>query len=79
MPEMEPSTRNKVTVHLFYQTQMGMVGHHVRRFILFNVALEDIGITITKIVHQYYSTYMYHEVKSITGVKEEIWINNELI
>jgi len=76
---MEPSTRNKVTVHLFYTTEMGMTLHHVKRFILFNVQYEDIQDTIVKIVDLYYNTYSYHEIKSIVGIKEEIWVNNELI
>ncbi len=79
MPQMEPSTRNKVTVHLFYNTERGMTLHHVKRFILFNVVYEDIPDVITKITDLYYDTYIYHEIKSITGVKEEIWVNNELI
>lgn len=79
MPQMEPSTRNRVTVHLFYQTMMGITLHHVRKIILFNVTYEDIPATIIKIVEEYYNNYMYHEIKSITGVKEEIWVNNRLI
>jgi len=76
---MEPSTRNRVTVHLFYNTDRGLTLHHVKKFILFNVMHEDIADTIVKIVDEYYNTYAYHEVKSIVGVKEEIWVNNKLI
>lgn len=79
MVQAQSSSRNRVTVHLFYDSPSGAVLHHVKKFILFNVVYEDIPDTIIKIVAGYYNTYMYHEIKAITGIKEEIWVNSKLI
>ena len=75
----ELSSRNRVTVHLFYETERGAILKHVKRFLLFNVEYEDIPATVDKIVMLYYNTYNSHEIKAITEVKEEIWVNSALI
>ena len=75
----ELSIKNRVTVHLFYETERGAILKHVKRFLLFNVEYEDIPKTIDKIVTMYYSTYSSHEIKAITEINEEIWVNSALI
>jgi len=75
---MQLSNRNRITVHLFYNKAKS-IGKHIKQFILINVEYEDIPLTIQKIVTEYYNTYIYYEIKTITGIKEEIWVNSKLI
>ena len=75
----ELSVKNRVVVHLFYETERGAILKHAKRFLLFNVEYEDIPATIDKIIMEYYSTYSSHEIQSIIGIKEEIWVNSKLI
>ena len=75
----ELSTRNRVTVHLFYETERGAILKHIKLFLLFIVEYDDIPKTIDKIVMEYYNTYSSHEIKAVTGIKEEIWVNSKLI
>ncbi len=76
---MKFTSRNRVIVHLFYETEKGAILKHIKRFILVNVEYEDIPTTIRKIVLEYYNTYSDHEIKSIAGVQEQIWVNSKLI
>ena len=73
------TSKNRVIVHLFFTTEKGLVQKRVKSFLLFDVAYDDIPGTIDKIVTLFYSTFDYHEIKTITGVKDEIYVNGKLI
>ena len=73
------TSKNRVIVHLFYTTEKGAILKTVKSFLLFDVVYDDIPGTIDKIVTLFYSTSDYHEIKTITGVKDEIYVNGALI
>lgn len=73
------TSKNRVTVHLFYETERGAIKKEVKVIILFNTPYQDIPGTIDKIVTEFYSTYSFHEIKTITSIKDEIYVNGGLI
>lgn len=78
------TTKNRIVVHLFYEQEYGSMGavrtvKIVKSVILFDVGYDDIPSTIDLIVKEFWETCSWHELKSITGVKDEIYINGKLI
>jgi len=78
------TTKNRITVHLFYEQEYGSMGavrtvKIVKSVILCDVKYDDIPSVIDRIVNDFWETCSWHEIKSITGVKDEIYINGKLI
>ncbi|KKN85503.1 hypothetical protein LCGC14_0278260 [marine sediment metagenome] len=73
------TSKNRITVHLFHTTDRGAIIRTVKNIILFNTPYQEIPSTIDKIVMEFYSTYDFHEIKTITSIKDEIYVNGGLI
>ncbi len=78
------TSKNRVTVHLFYEQEYGSMGavrtvKIVKKVLLYDVGYDEIPSTIQRIVNEFWETCSWHEIKSITGITEEIYINGKLI
>jgi hypothetical protein len=73
------TSKNRITVHLFFSTDRGTIQKRVVYILLFDISYDEIPGTIDKIVMEFYSTYDDHEIKTITTVKDEIYVNGKLI
>lgn len=76
-----PATGNKyrVTVHLFYYGNSPAAQKHVKHILLFGVEYDDVPTIIKKIYDEYFTSYNWHEIKTVSIVKDEIYVNGELI
>ena len=72
------TSKNKVIVHVFYEGDKGTTKKSYP-ILLMNTPYADIPVAIDRIVAQYYSTCSWHEIHSITTIKDQIYVNGELI
>lgn len=73
------TSKNRVTVHLFFTTEKGAIQRKIKHILLFDVAYNDIPGTIDRIVTLFYSTFDYHQIQTINTVKDEVYVNGKLI
>lgn len=69
----------RVTVHLFYPQDSGNVKKEVHYINLIDVEYSNVPNIINTIVTLHYSTCSWHEIKTVSTIKDEIYIRGELV